>query len=105
VYNVTNHIYGHGANVAAGSHIRQKSSIEVGDLHGLQQAAEEAGLTAEDAAEFAQAVQADGDVSGPRTTRFLQKLRSGALNFAGGLTSDVVAGSLIEAGKMYLGIS
>ncbi len=104
VYNITNHITGDGTNIAAGSHIVQRSQVRKGDPESLRVAAEALGLSAETAREFVDAVESDGGVDGDRTSRFLERVRSGAIVVAGSVASDVVAGSLIELGKAFLGI-
>lgn len=105
VYNITNNITGHGTNIAAGSNVRQKSSVKAGDLSSLRQAAEDLGLTSEEAQAFADAVQDDQGVEGDRVSGFLDNIRNGAITVAGSMASDAAASSLMELAKAYLGVS
>jgi hypothetical protein len=105
VYNITNNITGHGTNVATGSNIRQKTSVKAGDLSSLRQASEDLGLSHAEAQEFADAVAEDKGVKGPRVSRFLDKVRGGAITVAGSVASDTLAGSLVELATAYLGVS
>lgn len=105
VYNITNNITGHGTNIAAGSNVRQKSSVKAGDLNSLRQAAEDLGLTPEEAQAFADAVQDDQAVEGARVSGFLDNMRNGAITVAGSMASDAAASSLMELAKAYLGMS
>jgi hypothetical protein len=105
VYNITNNITGHGTNIAAGPHARQKSLVKAGDLKGLKQAAENLGLSHAEAQEFADAVDQDQGVEGPRITPLLERARAGAITAAGSIASDTAASSLVELAKAYLGLS
>ncbi|WP_400994815.1 hypothetical protein [Agromyces sp. GXQ0307] len=105
VYNLTNNITGDGTNVAAGAHIRQKSVVNKGDEASLRREVGELGLSAHDIDDFILALRRDGRVDGPVTTGFLDRVRTGAIAIAGSVSSDVIAGALIELGKGFLGLS
>lgn len=103
IYNVTNNIYGHGANIAAGTHIKQRAVVKAGDAAGLIAAAQAAGLELSDAEEYVAAVKADGRTDGPRTSRFLERVRSGGITLAGNVTANIAAQQLIAAAAQFLG--
>lgn len=103
VFNTTNNIYGHGTNIATGHDIAQKTVLK-GNRFELVRQAQTLGLTEAEANEFADAVDADQDVTRPAVSKFLQKVRNGAVAIGLSVSSDVVAGSLIELAKLYLGI-
>ncbi|PRB15632.1 hypothetical protein [Microbacterium sp. MYb62] len=104
VFNTTNNIYGHGTNIATGYDISQKTVLKGNRLELVRQA-ENLGLSATDANAFADAVETEQDISKPRVTGFLDRVRDGAVAVGLSVSSDVVAGSLIELAKLYLGIS
>ncbi|MBN8424407.1 hypothetical protein JF531_07715 [Microbacterium esteraromaticum] len=104
VFNITNNIYGDGANVAAGSQINQCSHVERGDRNSLKREAEALGLSSEDAEEFVRAVVEEQDIEKPKVRAFLERVRGGAFAITGSVGSDVVAGSLVELGKGFLGL-
>ncbi|MGR0320427.1 AbiTii domain-containing protein [Agromyces sp. ZXT2-3] len=104
VYYITNNITGDGTNVATGSHITQRSKIQKGDTEGLKRELSALGISASDAQEFVAALQAESNVDAPRTRGFIDKVRAGAITVAGSLSSDVVAGTLVELGKAFLGL-
>jgi len=103
VYHVTNNITGHGTTLAVGDNAKQRTTVHIGDSDSLLAAAQELGLSEHDAAEFAEAVRADGSPGGPRTTRFLERVRRGAITLAGDTAADVAASGLIEAARAFLG--
>ncbi|TFC81737.1 hypothetical protein E3T23_05685 [Cryobacterium cheniae] len=104
VNNITNNITGHGTNVAIGNEkVQQHNSVTVGDVAALTSEAEALGLTADAATEFVTAVETDQSVDGPAVTHFLDRLRRGAISLGSAVGSDVVAGSLIELAKGFLG--
>ncbi|TFD84055.1 hypothetical protein E3T61_20020 [Cryobacterium lactosi] len=106
VNNITNNITGHGTNVAIGSEtVRQHSSVTVGDVAALRSEAEDLGLTADAAHEFATAVETDRSVDGPAVKHFLERVRRGSITLSSAVASDVVAGSLVELAKGFLGLA
>ncbi|GAB2447611.1 hypothetical protein HD599_001635 [Conyzicola lurida] len=106
VNHITNNITGHGVNVAIGNEtVRQRSIVNTGDTTALKTEAEALGLTADLAKEFVAAVEADRSTDGPEVTSFLARLRAGSISLGSSLTSDVVAGSLIELAKGFLGLA
>lgn len=104
VYNVTNNIYGDGVNIATGSQITQKSRVKKGDADALRREAFALGLPEEAVEEFVQIISEEKSVDKPKVKTFLKKVRTGAVVVAGSVGSDVVAGSLVELGKSFLGI-
>lgn len=104
VYNITNNITGHGTNIAVGADAHQVSTITVGDEAALLLRLEELGLAGEHRQEFIDAIKEDSAVDGPRTTGFLDRVRSGAIMLGAGLTTDLAAEVLVTLGKMFLGI-
>ncbi|WP_460004288.1 AbiTii domain-containing protein [Microbacterium xylanilyticum] len=104
VYNVTNNIYGDGANVATGSQIEQRSKVNMGDAEALRREAEALGLSGADAEEFTQILIEEESVDTPKVRRFLDRVRTGAVAAAAGVGTDLAAGSLLELGKGFLGL-
>jgi hypothetical protein len=105
VFNITNNITGNGTNVAAGSEIRQRSTVTQGDVESLRAHAETLGLSSEDAQEFAVAIHDEQSIDGTRVHSILSRVRTGALDLTSKVSASVVAGALLEAGKQFLGIS
>lgn len=103
VFNTTNNIYGHGANIATGSDIAQKSVIK-GNLEEFERQVKALGLSDTDAAEFAKAIAEEQAVDKQRGKAFLEKVRTGAIAVGASVPSNVIAGSLIELAKMFLGL-
>lgn len=104
VFNTTNNIYGHGANIATGSDIAQKNVIK-GNLAEFERQVKALGLSDADAAEFAQVIEEEQAVDKPRGKAFLEKVRTGAITVGAAVPSNIIAGSLIELAKMFLGLS
>lgn len=96
-------VYGDGNNIATGDLVRQSSKVRNGDLAGLVAAAQRVGLGGDDARAFGEAVQADGVPAGPRATRFIDRLRSGAISLAGNVAADAVARGLLELAGAFFG--
>ncbi|MFT3889849.1 MAG: hypothetical protein QM713_17030 [Arachnia sp.] len=104
VFNTTNNIYGHGANIATGSDIAQKSIIK-GNLEELGRQVRSLGLNDAEVTEFTAIIDGEQSVDKPRGKAFLEKVRAGSVAVGAAVPSNVIAGSLIELAKMYLGIS
>ena len=104
VFNTTNNIYGHGANIATGSDIAQKSVIK-GNLEELGRQVRALGLDDAEVAEFTAIIEEEKSVDKPRGKAFLEKVRAGSVAVGAAVPSNVIAGSLIELAKMYLGVS
>lgn len=96
-------INGDGANFAIGDYARLKSKVTKGDTAGLLAAARALGLSAEDAEAFRSALEADGRSDGERTTRFVSRVRSGAIALGGNITANLAASGLLELGAQFLG--
>lgn len=106
INNITNNITGHGSNVAiASTDVRQRSVVKQGDTVALKREVEALGLSASDADAFIDAVSSDRSIEGGKVTTFLERVRSGAIGLAASVSSDLVAESLIELAKSYLGLS
>jgi hypothetical protein len=104
VFNTTNNIYGHGANIATGSDIGQRSVVK-GNLGEFERQVRALGLSDADAAEFTRVIVSEQSLDKPRSKAFLEKVRSGSVAVGAAVPANVIAGSLIELAKMYLGIS
>ncbi|PFG29285.1 hypothetical protein [Paramicrobacterium agarici] len=104
VFNTTNNIYGHGTNIATGHDIAQKTVLK-GNRQELERQAEQLGLSSTEAREFVDAVESEQGITTPQVTGFLEKVRTGAAAVGLSVSSDVIAGSLIELAKLYLGIA
>lgn len=103
VYNVTNNIYGDGVNIATGSNIKQKSNVSKGDADAFRREALSLGLPEQAVEEFISFVAEEESVDRPKVQAFLERVRSGAIVLSGNVASDIVAGSLVELGKGFLG--
>jgi hypothetical protein len=103
VNNVTNNIYGHGANIATGSSITQTSNVAVGDFKALVEAAEKAGLGGTDALAFADAVREEAGVDGPKVKNFLERLQAGAVKLVGDVGVKVTAAELTTLALHFIG--
>jgi hypothetical protein len=100
---VTN-MYGGTATIAQGSHIEQSVTVVAGDVGTLTQAAKSIGLEGEALTEYIEAVLAAKD--DPKTSKlrtFLDKVRSGAVNVAGGVASEIATDQLMEWAIIFLG--
>lgn len=105
VIQVTNHIYGDGANVAQGTGITQTSTLAKGDLSGLVHAVQQLVKDPEKAREAVAIITGEGTEPEKRSKlqRLGAALGSGATSLAGGVVSNVVASGLIELAGQYLG--
>lgn len=103
ITNITNTIFGDGAQIALGENIRQRSGLETGDLTGLLQAATEAGLTKEGAQQLAQAVLSEEPQRQNKLTGFLSHVRDGGAAVAAGASGDLVAEGIKSLLKLYFG--
>lgn len=104
VFNTTNNIYGHGANIATGSDIAQKSVVK-GNPEEFKRQLKSLGLNDVEAEQFTQIIYEEQSIDKPRTKAFLEKVRAGSIAVGTAVPSNVIAGSLVELAKMYLGIS
>lgn len=102
VYNVTNNIYGGNANVAAGQNIAQNLKLRGNREEFLSQLLK-LGLDDAEANEYIDAVT-EGGIEGPQAQGFLERLRSGAIAFSSNASAGVVAGAVLELGKLFIGI-
>lgn len=75
VFNTTNNIYGHGANIATGSDIAQRSIIK-GNIQEFERQVKALGLGDADAAEFTAIVKDERSLEKPRGKAFLEKVRA-----------------------------
>ncbi|ALV47217.1 hypothetical protein MB46_18675 [Arthrobacter alpinus] len=103
VQNFTINNYGDGNNIAAGSEIKQRAKVVKNDMASLVVAAKKLGLSDDAAEEFREAVLADGEPGGTRTQKILERVRSGTLALAGGITTDLAVSGLLEAANGYFG--
>jgi hypothetical protein len=103
VTTTTINIYGHGTNVASGSHIRQRSTVSVGDIESLKVAAQALGLSAEVATEFAEIIAGDRDIQSDRARGFLERVRRGAISLGGNVSANLAASGLIDIASQFLG--
>jgi len=104
VYNITNNITGDGTNVATGTSITQTSTVNRGDEKALLARLADLGMDEADSREFLEVLKEEGDVQGPRASKFLRRLKRGALQLSSGLTADVAAEILVTLGKGFLGM-
>lgn len=102
VFNTTNNIYGSGNSVATGSNISQKAKL-LGNRDEFLRQVTQLGLSAGDAEEFVEIVASEQSVESERTRGFLSKVRTGAVALGLSISSEVISGSLIEIGKLFLG--
>lgn len=98
-------ISGDGNNIAAGSDIRQKATVNKGDIDSLIKAAVELGLQAEAVEDLRTAVMADGSQPGDTTTNFISRLRTGGYALASGVSSNLAADGLVQAVGAFFGLS
>lgn len=104
VNNITYNITGHGTNIANGAGSTQTSTVNVGDEGALRTRLEELLVSEQDREEFVAAVQEERSLEGARTSGFLSRVRSGAIQLAAGLTTDVAAEILVSLGQSFLGM-
>lgn len=104
IFNITNNIYGHGANIATGFDVTQKSTFR-GNVDELTKQIKILGISDPDTFEFIKIIQDENSVDTPRLKSFFDKIRSGAVHVGSTVASEVIIGSLIELGKMFLGIA
>jgi hypothetical protein len=98
-------INGDGNNIAAGSDIRQKVTVNKGDIDSLTRAAVELGLRTEAVDDLRAAVVADGSQLGDATSNFISKLRAGGYALASGVSSNLAAEALLQALGVFFGLS
>lgn len=97
-------INGDGNNIAAGSYIRQKTTVNKGDTDSLVRAAAEIGLQPEAVEDLRAAVTADGTQPADKTKDFMAKLRAGGYALAGGVTSNLAAEGIVQAVGAFFGM-
>ena len=102
VMNITNNIYGDGAQVAQGENFRQRSKVVKGDLSSLLKAAEAAGLAPEGSEALARAVLSGGGERNGKVQAFLAKVREGAFLVGTGVAAEVLADRLAVLISTYL---
>ena len=102
VYTIINNITGNGTNIAAGSAIKQRSNVVVNDLDALRGAAEELGLSSDDANEFVSIIAEEQSISGSRLKRFLGKVRSGSVSLGTNITANMAATGLLDLADEFL---
>lgn len=102
VFNTTNNIYGNGNNVATGSSISQRTKM-LGNEDEFRRQLVQLGLSDSDAEEFVDIVRTDQAVDSERAMSFLTRVRSGAVVLGLSISSEVISGSLVELGKLFLG--
>ncbi len=103
IMNITNNIYGDGAQVAQGKKIHQHSEVQKGDLAALLQAVKDAGLGQEGERELAKIVLMEEADRPNRLSAFFQKVRDGGFAIATGASGDLLAESIQNLVKGYLG--
>lgn len=96
-------VYGDGANISTGDHVRQRSAVKKGDVAGLLKAAMALGLDAGAAEEFHQALEADGGQVGHRTRSFIERVRNGTVLLAGNIAANVAASGLLKLAAQFGG--
>lgn len=101
VYNVTNNIYGNGTNIATGHDNSLKVRIK-GNRDEFVQELVKSGLSAEAADQFATNID-EGGFEGAPARGFIDRIKSGAISFSGNASASVMAGTLIELAKLYIG--
>ncbi|MDQ0867411.1 AbiTii domain-containing protein [Arthrobacter globiformis] len=97
-------INGDGNNVAAGSDIRQRATVNKGDIDSLVRAAIELGLKPEAVEDLQAAVLADGPRPGDQTSKFLSQLRTGGYALASGVSSNLAAEGILQAVGAFFGV-
>ncbi len=100
-FNIT--VHGDGANIATGDHVQQRSTVKKGDRRGLIEAAQELGLSPEDAESFREAVEADGDSIAENTRSFADRVRSGGVALVNSTSGSLAATGLIQLATQFLG--
>lgn len=103
VSNFTINIYGDGASVAAGSHIKQKNSVVKNDPESLLAASRELGISEAELETLRQAVTSELGQAGPKTKRFIDRLKSGAVTMTSGVTSGMIATQFMTLLSAYYG--
>lgn len=91
VNNFTINVNGDGANVAAGSSIKQKNSVVKNDLESLIAAARALGISDVELEGLKLAVAAEPEQVGPETQRFIDRLKTGGVTMANGIASGMIA--------------
>lgn len=97
-------INGDGNNIAAGTDIRQKATVNKGDMESLTKAALALGLHQDAIEDLQSAIEADGKVPGERTSNFMSKLRAGGYALAGGVSANLAAEGVLKAIAAFFGL-
>lgn len=96
-------VYGDGANIATGAHATLRSKVRKGDEDSLRAAAAALGLATDDVEEFIESLKEDGSATGPRATRFIERVRMGAVALGGNIVAGVAADQLVALAQGFLG--
>ncbi|MEI2276078.1 hypothetical protein OHC50_01155 [Paenarthrobacter ilicis] len=97
-------INGDGNNIAAGTEIRQKATVNKGDMESLTKAAMAVGLDQDAIEDLQAAVEEDGKVPGERTSNFISILRAGGYSLASGVSANLAAEGILKAIAAYFGL-
>lgn len=103
VYNITNSITGDGASIAVGDNLQQSNTVRQGDLPSLTSALTALGLPEDAQEEFIEILEGDNALESEAAQTFLQRVRNGSIVLGKSVSSGVVAGTLIELGKAFIG--
>lgn len=105
VTNVTNNIYGDGANLAVGNRNVQTATVQQGDLPALMEALRDLGLVGVNLTEFEEMVCSDDDAAtkASKVAAFVERIRSGSIVLAGGVASNLAADGVLEVAQLFLG--
>lgn len=96
-------INGNSNTFAAGHEVSQKITVHTGNYDELFKAAQDLGLSNDDAKEFADAVTTDNSKDGPSVRDFLERVKSGAISIGSGIAVEVASQGLLQAASGYLG--
>lgn len=103
VYNITNSITGDGASIAVGDNLQQSNTVRQGDVPSLTNALTALGLPEDAQEEFIEILERDNGLESESAQTFLQRVRNGSIVLGKSVSSGVVAGTLIELGKAFIG--
>lgn len=103
VYNITNAITGDGASIAVGDNLQQSNTVRQGDVSSLASALTALGLPEEAQEQFIEILEQDSTLESDAARTFLQQVRNGSIVLGKSVSGGVVAGTLIELGKAFIG--